>query len=319
MIVKAIAKWRYTLIVACVILGMALASCGVNDPGRAHIKGPDASTGSMAADSNMDSKLSGAPDGDADSNLGESHQEYTFPKSVKLQFQPVEISELSKEQAGGTWEHTQTIPFGEIDGEPVLLEVYKTHDEEALCGLSYERVVLVEYKKEKYRYQDCFMGSLEEEHPEQHAALFLLGYKHEENRDSTRIVHGAVELSANGPGRMVYFYFDVGQGRWYGFEDWGFPRVVDLDGDGTAELVNQFQGLHMSWPDVTVYRWTNRSLEKSPPLKSALGVPNASYSTAMLDDQARINITAVMNVEHEYNVTASYRYNDGELKRVDVE
>lgn len=310
---KAMTKWRYALIIACVILGMVLASCGVNDPGKAHMKEPAASTGNIAADSNNASIGSGAPDGAADSKLGEGQQEFKFPKSVKLQFQPVELIELHKEQAGGTWEHTQTISFGEIDGEPVSLEVYKIHDNKALCGLSYERIVLIEHKKVKYRYQDCFSASLEDENPEQHAALFLLGYKQEENRGSTLIVHGAAELSANGPGRMAYFYFDVAQGRWYGFEDWGYPRVVDLDGDGIAELVNQFQGLHMNWPDITVYRWTNRILEKSPSLKSLIGLPNESNSAAILDDQARINVTAVMNVEHDHKVTASYKYNNGEI------
>lgn len=239
---------------------------------------------------------------------------YTFPESIELQFKPVELTALVKAKIGEGWVQTKTVPFGSINGDPVVLDVYKVPEDD-FCGFDYERVVLLTHKNEKYSYPACFSDSMEDETREQQQALFRLDYKQKEH-GAQPIVHGAVELTANGPGRMAYYYYDATQGKWFGFEDWGYPRVADLDGDGAEELINQFPGLHMHWPDVTIYRWGEQGLSYSASIKSALGVPNFSFSSAMLDEQTNhIEVKAVMSLEPEAYEAANYLFERGKLLR----
>lgn len=232
-----------------------------------------------------------------------------LPESIELQFMPVELTALVKSKVEQGWEQTNSVPFGSIEGDPVNLDVYKVSESE-FCGYSYERVVLLTHKNQIYRYQDCFSSSIEDEREE---SFFKLNYKPSEAQN---IVHGAVELAANGPGRMVYFYYDVKQGNWFGFEDWGFPQVTDLDGDGTDELINQFQGLHMSRPDVFIYRWNGNELTHSESLKSTLTVQNISFSSAKLDNQTiYMEFTSVMDNKSETYEGSYYSYKDGKLLR----
>ncbi|MWC31305.1 hypothetical protein [Paenibacillus sp. MMS18-CY102] len=243
---------------------------------------------------------------------------YPFPKSLKLQFQPVELTMLKESKVKPTWERTAIVAFGAIDGTPVSLAIYKETDEHALCGSSYERVALLEHRGKAYRYVDCFSSSLETENQEDQKPLFLLGAK-QHAPSSNLILHGAAELSANGPGRMAYFILNQKQDRWYGFEDWGFPRAIDLDGDGFEEVASQFEGLHLQWPDVVIYRWKGRTLERSPSIKTALRVPNPTYSEAIIDERNKqITVNAVANAEDfEVSDTGKYQYEDGVLVRVE--
>ncbi|HZG87948.1 hypothetical protein [Paenibacillus sp.] len=274
------------LFIACSVFGLLLAACGGERSERSE-RGNDR----------------------------EETADYRFPESVQLQFEPVERIPLVNSGAEAGWVHTQTVPFGSIDGDAVVLDVYKVPESE-LCGADYERVVLLNHKDAAYRYPNaCFSASIEDELREQTGALFKLDYKSYE-QGATSAVHGAVELAANGPGRLAYYYFDAAQERWFVFEEWGSPRAVDLDGDGAEELVIHFPGLHMSRPDVTVMRWHAEGISSSGSVKSVLGVPNASYSMVSAMDRDRsieIEVTAITGLDPETYVTARYGYENGIL------
>jgi hypothetical protein len=239
--------------------------------------------------------------------------DFIFPEEAEITFQPVDMIKLNKREINGTWEYLRTIPFGTVDGDPVSLEVFKDKDPTALCDSGYETVVLLRQKQETYGFNDCFSDSLAvNEHPEQISGLFVLEYRYQWENMSF-IVQGAAELTANGPGRMGYFAYDVVRNIWYSFEDWGYPQLVDLDGNGTIELVNQFPGLHMAWPDVNVYKWNKDVLERGKSVKEVLQVPNVSASSAEIINTNHLNITAVTGHDVEHSISAKYRYEEGKL------
>jgi hypothetical protein len=215
------------LTAACLVLGLLITACGSYKQStstvREYVVQPDITIDNDRVESKQVEHV-----------LEKRAEEYVFPDSIELQFNQVEMTALVKAEVGDGWEQTQTVPFGSISGDPVVLDVYKVPGDE-FCGSDYERVVLLTHKNETYRYPDCFSASVEDENREQHQALFKLDYKRKE-QETQFIVHGAVELFANGPGRMAYYYYDVGQGRWFGFEDWGHPKVVDLDRMGMKNL-----------------------------------------------------------------------------------
>lgn len=311
------AKLRSLLITAtCLVVGLLFTACGSDKQATSSslkefvvpMAGEENESGIVEEDEKAGSEQ------ETDHVMADRTVGYAFPESIELQFKPVELTALVNSKIGEGWVKTRTVPFGSINGDPVVLDVYKVPEDD-LCGFDYERVVLLTHKNENYRYPDCFSSSIEDETAEQQQALFRLDYKQKEQGVQS-IVHGAVELAANGPGRMAYYYYDAIQGEWFGFEDWGYPRVSDLDGDGVEELINQFPGLHMSWPDVTIYRWSDQGLSYSASIKSTLRMPNVSFSSATLDEQTNhIKVTAVMSLEQEAYEAANYFYERGKLQR----
>ncbi|ANE45835.1 hypothetical protein SY83_05430 [Paenibacillus swuensis] len=93
----------------------------------------------------------------------------------------------------------------------VSLDVYKVPKED-LCGIEHERVGLLTYKNQAYRYQDCFSYSMDDDGQ---GTSFILNYQPNDHHNQ-QLVHGAAELAANGPGRKVYYVYDGTQDRWFG-------------------------------------------------------------------------------------------------------
>jgi hypothetical protein len=252
-------------IAALLMMAILLSSCGSDNHSTQKIEVAPIGNQSDAANKNTE-----------DSNPALNQSGLLKPE-VAMSFQPVELSPLEQVKVKDSWKQTKTQPFGQMNGEPVSLSVYQEEDEAAMCSSSYERIVLLEYKKQKFRYEGCGSTSLESEHPEQDQASVILNAA-SPDEGSSSIILGAVDSGVNGPGLMVYYVYDKDEDRWYGFNRWGLPSVDDLDGDGTKELIIQFEGLHLHPPDVSIGRWNGKQLEISPTVTEQLGLP--SHCTA---------------------------------------
>ncbi len=255
-----------------------------------------------------------------ESPIQEFKLDYQFPDSVELVFSSLEPTELALEDVRESWEFIKSIPFGVVAGDSVTLSVYKETDSNHLCSFDYERIVLLEHKGKSYAYNDCFSTSIvDTEQSAEHRSIYLLEHEYS-HQDLSFVLQGAVELSANGPGRMLFFYYDASQQKWYGFEQWGSPYLIDLDGDGSIELVHQFEGLHLNFPDVTIYRWANNGLEVSDSIKSILQVPHFQLSSALLSEennQSILQLNAVIDNDFERGLRAKYMYQEGRIIRID--
>lgn len=235
---------------------------------------------------------------------------YSFPEQAALLFQAVELTELENAKPAQTWEHAGTIPFGNVAGSPAFLQVFKETNPVASCGSDYQAVALLEHKGETFGYRECFSASLIEDAIQKKKASVVLLEKNHAAAGSNYVLQGAAALAANGPARMGYFYYDSSQDKWFAFEDWGNPRLADLDGDGADELVNQFEGLHLHWPDVNIYRWRGSVLEKSESVKAVLQVPHFSLSSAIANTESgphTIKVQAAMDSEFVRTESATYK------------
>jgi hypothetical protein len=117
----------------------------------------------------------------------------------------------------------------------------------------------------------------------------------------------------------MYFIYDLTNHKWLSFGVWGIPHMVDLDSDGVNEFVNQFPGLHLSWPDVTIYRWNQGRLEGSASLKGALNISDNSHNEVSIlekEDKVLFDVVIVTD-QHEFLMNAKYKYENGKIVRVD--
>lgn len=262
-----------------------------------------------------------AIDGDSDAvdKYEEGIYSYEFPDELELTFFPRELVQLEEAEAPASWEFWGQIPLGEIDGKRIELSVYQETDSDKMCGSSdqgssYEKTALLEFNDKKYQLNDCLPHYFLQNFPEPNEYAYILPQSFT-SENGQYILHAAVELSANGHGRMLYIFYDIPNDGWYSFWDWGYPFLVDLDASGDVELVNQFAGGGLQWPDATIYRWNDGVLE-GVDLKGALDI-NLSFNEVSLHTEEGTPYFDVIAIPDPSNreevINVAYRYENGKL------
>jgi hypothetical protein len=95
--------------------------------------------------------------------------------------------------------------------------------------------------------------------------------------------------------------YDSMKNKWFMFEDWGKPCFVDLDSDGVDEFVIQFEGLHLQYLDITVYRWNKGIIEVSTSVKAAvLGSVVGNYAILRAEKKISIGESTTEKPEDQY-------------------
>jgi len=242
---------------------------------------------------------------------------YDFPESLQPGFHPVESVELEPITPVASWELLSTLTIGYYSGEPISLEIYRPTGSEEVCTFSHEAIGILVYRGQPLRLPECVPNDLADDAALSDAVIWL---GHEYRSGGQHIyLHGTIALAANGPGRIGILYQDVTLGRWYMIGDWGKPMLADMDGDAAHELVLQFEGLHLSWPDVTIYRWHQGSWERSDRVAQLLDVPEQTIHLARLvqaSGRFAIELQVFLNPDLETPVSARYAYQGGILTRL---
>lgn len=228
-----------------------------------------------------------------------SKSQPSFPSKVDLVFKPLQLDQLKEEQPRKEWVLSKEIPFGEIKQQKVVLDIYK----DANNGNNFSSNIhgMIRFKNSFYNLQDELM----EIPTVENSSLFLLNQQFSDQF----ILLGGVELFSNGPGLNAYIAYDVLNDKWFTFENWGKPQIVDLDSDGEKELVIQFEGLHLNFPDLSIYTWSKGIFKECGSIKSAVMGENVQgYAT--IGTNKKITVSTVQQDEQ-----AIYTYDNGKLLR----
>jgi len=238
----------------------------------------------------------------------------SLPDSVELSFTPIQARILEEGRPKKRLELIQVVSLGSVGGENVSIQVYKESDESKTCGLQDETISFLNHKGHTYRIQECTSSNFTYEDAKKNIHYFILdqAYEYESRK---QIFHAGLELAANGPNRILYLLYDVTESKWFSFEDWGIPYLQDLDKSGDIEIVNQFPGQHMSWPDVTIYRWHEGVFERSNLFKESLQIPIEYISAITYNQDEMVFEVTVMN-QNLNQLAAVYRYEKGNFIRV---
>ncbi|MFC0213126.1 hypothetical protein ACFFK0_11790 [Paenibacillus chartarius] len=216
-------------------------------------------------------------------------------RSVKLAFAPVEMEVISK---GAALDNVpagypqKNVSLGSIDGTDSTLELYDAAEEPGRL------TAVLRFGGESYAIPEVSSSDvwLPPSGLSVHSASGL------------QSIAAGLELFANGPGFKVYLVYDFGERKWLRFEEWGTPYAADLDRDGRAELAIQFEGLHMHFPDVIVYRWSGDVLQRSASASASIwGAEHKAY--ARLGEDGRI----ASGIVDEERPERTFLYFGGEL------
>ncbi|MBO8155084.1 MAG: hypothetical protein H0Z32_01375 [Bacillaceae bacterium] len=232
-----------------------------------------------------------------------------LPNKVELSYESVELSKLNKNEPTDSMELVSSISLGDIENKKISLNVYKETNENNQCGESHETLSFLEFNGDEYQINECTSKSLlADDHKED--AIYLINHKFNSNQ---KLLLSGIELSANGPGRMLYLMYDMDSNEWLTFEDWGFPLLEDIDESNNITFLNQFPGLHFEGPDVNIYRWHHGKFERSIKISKAMGLSSKLISAIRLEQNV---FNVLVQLEDEKQLSAEYKYEEGKLVKV---
>jgi hypothetical protein len=231
------------------------------------------------------------------------------PSLVNLVFKPIQMEQLTEGKPDNNWELIKEIPFGNVKQQKIVLNIYK--EAKKPDDPTVYRHAVIRFQDKYFSINDFVSPDFSEIPANEHSTMYLLQRTFLDH-DHQLVLLGGIELFANGPGRVAYIIYDSMKNKWFTFEDWGKPRFVDLDSDGIDEFVIQFEGLHLQFPDVTVYTWNKGIIEVSTSIKAAvLGSTVGSY--AILGDDKKISVG---ENNAETSSDAQYIYDKGKLLKL---
>ncbi|GGG61051.1 hypothetical protein [Paenibacillus radicis (ex Gao et al. 2016)] len=229
-----------------------------------------------------------------------------LPDEFSLSFAALQLEELQQGGPDEEWTLMRSIPFGKINKHDAVLSIYEENRENEMLPRSYSGVLLV--NKTSYWIRDVSSSLAVDNEEADQTRLFqrmLPGQTRYE-------LIGGLELFANGPGRALYLIYDHEHNRLTSFESWGKPDFIDLDGDGEDEFFIEFQGLHLSWPDLSILRVNNGVIELSSSVVDPIRRNQGDYAALIRDQQPPL--IRLSNIQNE-EVMDDYLYLNGKLIR----
>jgi len=119
-------------------------------------------------------------------------------------------------------------------------------------------------------------------------------------------------VSLNGPGLKTYIIYDEENSKVMSIDLWGEPRLIDLDQDGNEELVIEFLGSHLSWPDLSILKSNHGELEISTSVFDTIHRNEGDFAKITNDQNPVISLS---NVKSDNEPIYEYVYKDGVLER----
>ncbi|MBO2942629.1 hypothetical protein JJQ72_01345 [Paenibacillus sp. F411] len=233
------------------------------------------------------------------------------PNHINLVFNPLMMEDIkSNTEITTKWELIKSIPFGEIEGNEVELEIYKSNSKED--NLRSELNGILKTQEVQLVISDLADSFIEKK--ELDCSQFCLFQRIFAEQEQYELL-GSVELYSNGPGNRLYIVYDLINDKFKSFNAWGEPYFIDLDDDGSDEFIIEFQGLHMSLPDITIIKAYNGKLGFSESVFSSIQRNPGDFATLNINNNPPTIM--ISNVQSDLEKIHNYIYNQGVLERTE--
>lgn len=230
-------------------------------------------------------------------------QPQPFPDEINLFFQPLDISELSEGPPGPDWQKTQSIAFGMTGLDEVKLHLYnEAVDSSDISPLH----ALLQVNDKGYPIRNL-LPDADQKQLDRCSGLCIIQKSMTDLEQ--RVFLGAIPMMASGSGLYTYIFYDEDdERRLFSFEAWGKLQWVDMDLDGTEEMLLVFEGLGNNPMDLYVLRNYDGNMELSESVLKSLHATNG-YE-AVLETSAAETLIRIYDRAAE-SVSAKYRLEEG--------
>ncbi|WP_040951429.1 hypothetical protein [Gorillibacterium massiliense] len=229
-----------------------------------------------------------------------------LPDTIKLTFRPLQLESLQPGKSDSAWKRLKSVPFGtDMQGE-MTLTLYEESKDDVYFPKQWNGVL--QDKRRSYLIRDLSY-SFGQAGANQEPPNVIVFNRFISGQERYKLI-GAIEMNANGPGLYLLIVEDAKSGELAGFEEWGTPGFIDLDGDGADEFIVEFQGLHLSWPDLLLIRPENGNLVAASVLQS---VRRNHEDLAVLNRISKPPVIDISNIMSEHEPVYEYSYRNGIL------
>ncbi|WP_239616819.1 hypothetical protein [Cohnella mopanensis] len=242
-----------------------------------------------------------------DSNNSEEVKLPIMPYRINLNFSPLQLDEVLRGKPLPEWKHIKSIPFGRIENSKAVLDIYEV-DESAN---SHQKNGILKFKDNQILIPNLSASLVENDQYSCREVCVFQKYFSNQNRFE---LIGSIDVSLNGPGLKTYFIYDEINKKVMSFDLWGEPSFIDLDGDGNDEFIIEFEGLHLSWPDLSVIKTINGELKLSSSVFDTIQKIQGDF--AKLKKDMNPIVISLSNVRSENEPIYDYTYKDGILERI---
>jgi len=242
----------------------------------------------------------------ANNDFGDLDEVYSLPDIIDLTFNQVEMEELQEGDAATDWKYVRSISFGEIENSNVVLEIYEitTPSANQINGV---------LKLNNNQFLMIDLPTILIENDSNSCSQVCIFQQYFSNQERYKLI-GTVDISLNGPGLKKYLIYDETNRKILHLDLWGEPIFIDLDADGNDEFIIQFQGLHLSWPDISIIRSNEGELEISTSVFNSIQKNQGDF--AILSNDKNPPLISILNVESENEAIYNYTYHQGVLEKV---
>jgi len=239
---------------------------------------------------------------------GESNETNAKPDRIPLTFNPLQMDELQHEEASTDWEMIKSLPFGHVESNEAILEIYKVKSRDENLHSQLNGVLKI--KEMQFQIPDLSYSLIENDNVKcPQVCLFQRLFSNQKQFE----LLGSIELFSNGPGLKMYVVYDVLNNKLISFNSWGEPIFIDLDNDGNDEFIIEFQGLHLSWPDISFIRANKGLLEVSTSVFSTTQKNQGDFAKLTLENNPPT--ISISNIQSENEPIYIYTYHDGVLDK----
>jgi hypothetical protein len=220
----------------------------------------------------------------------------TQPAAHKeLSFKRVSADEIPETKPQIGWSDVKTIDLGMIDGKPISFLFYSKNIEDAESEVQ----ALFHYEGKLYDYE-----------------LGIIPYRLSEVEANK--VNGSFDdkVVLAGIGTTLTHWnvimLDKKTQKLLSFRTVGRPEMIDLDFDGHKELVASFEGAHLNFPNVVIFRYKNGEMESAQVIESK-NSEDPEY--ARLVKQGSDYVIEIGKVREEIP-PQRYKYESGRLVKI---
>ncbi|MCR8656682.1 hypothetical protein [Paenibacillus endoradicis] len=246
---------------------------------------------------------------DANIDNVDLHELHSLPDLIDLTFSSLEMKELQEGEVATDWKYMKSISFGEIENSNAVLEIYEITDSSEILLNQINGVL--KFNNKQFLIIDLSRTLIENDSNICPQVCMFQHYFSNQNRYQ---LIGTVDISLNGPGLRKYLVYDNTTSKILDFDLWGEPSFIDLDADGNEEFIIQFQGLHLSLPDLSIIRTMNGELEISDSVFNSIQKNQGDFANLNIDTNPPF--ITISNFENENGKIYNYSYNEGILKKV---
>ncbi|WP_040950716.1 hypothetical protein [Gorillibacterium massiliense] len=292
------------------VIGFVGAGCDLFGGGRKDV---------LSLDSTPQESSSGGSGPTGEPKAGQDQTGY--PDTVMFDYKPLALEALTPGKASAEWVKLGELAFGKVEEQPVTLTIYREQEKQdtTITRQTSRYSAVLSWREKTYLisdvYGDAFLSTSNGNPP----VGITRFNEYIPNGAKGLYFPGSIEMVSVNPGLKKMIVYDSQADQWLGFETWGNATFIDMDHDGTDEIILENPGLFVDRSDLSIIKGQGGTLQTLFSVVDALAGTQKDGAKwfAMLQKEVAMPLFAVGRIGQDKS-TAYYRLAENMLVKMPV-